>query len=119
MQNVIAQRGTLRHICITWVIVCSITLTQYKKQTDWQMLNVSEKTLITKAGVRPRKVVRRASLVPANILMFQKFAEDFFDPANPNPRQMLTDYKEFITHVSFAGEADTSTEEVMNEFFEF
>jgi hypothetical protein len=57
--------------------------------------------------------------VPANILMFQKFAEDFFDPANPNPRQMLTDYKEFITHVSFAGEADTSTEEVMNEFFEF
>ena len=57
--------------------------------------------------------------VPANILMFQKFAEDFFNPANPNPRQMLTDYKEFITHVSFAGESDTSTEEVMNEFFEF
>ena len=47
---------TLGHsllIYYTWVIVCSITLTQYKKQTDWQMLNVSEKTLITKAGVRP------------------------------------------------------------------
>jgi hypothetical protein len=57
--------------------------------------------------------------VPANILMFQKFAEDFFDPANPNPRQMLTDYKEFITHVSFAGEGDSATEEVINEFFEF
>jgi hypothetical protein len=57
--------------------------------------------------------------VPANILMFQKFAEDFFDPSNPNPRQMLTDYKEFITHVSFAGEGESATEEVINEFFEF
>ena len=51
--------------------------------------------------------------------MFQKFAEDFFNPANPNPRQMLTDYKEFITHVSFAGEGESATEEVINEFFEF
>ena len=57
--------------------------------------------------------------VPANILMFQKFAEDLFDPANPDPRQMLTDYKEFVTHVGFAGEGSESADEVINEFFEF
>ena len=57
--------------------------------------------------------------VPVNILMFQKFAEDFFDPANPNPRQMLVDYAEFLTHVSFAGEEVSAKEEVINDFFEF
>ena len=57
--------------------------------------------------------------VPVNILMFQKFVEDLFDPANPNPRQMLNDYAEFLTHVSFGGEEESATAEVMETFFEW
>ena len=57
--------------------------------------------------------------VPVNILMFQKFAEDILDPANPNPRQMLVDYDEFLTAVSFAGDEGSTKEEVINDFFEF
>jgi len=57
--------------------------------------------------------------VPVNILMFQRFAEDILDPANPNPRQMLVDYDEFLTAVSFAGDEGTTKEEVINDFFEF
>ena len=57
--------------------------------------------------------------VPVNILMFQKFAEDILDPANPNPRQMLVDHDEFLTAVSFAGDEGSTKEEVINDFFEF
>ena len=57
--------------------------------------------------------------VPANILYFQKFAEDLFDPSNPNPRGMIADNREFLTHIGFAGEDDGDNEEVMDTFFEF
>jgi len=57
--------------------------------------------------------------VPVNILKFKKFAEDFFDPSNPNPRQMLVDHEEFLAAVSFAGEEENVKEEVINDFFEF
>jgi hypothetical protein len=57
--------------------------------------------------------------VPANILYFQKFAEDLFDPSNPDPRGMIADHREFLTHIGFAGEDDGDNEEVMDTFFEF
>jgi len=57
--------------------------------------------------------------VPANILYFQNFAEDLFDPSNPNPRGMIADNREFLTHIGFAGEDDGDNEEVMDTFFEF
>ena len=57
--------------------------------------------------------------VPVNIIYFQNFVEDLLDPQNPNPREMISKYKEFLTHISFGGEEDEVDEEVMDTFFEF
>jgi len=57
--------------------------------------------------------------VPVNILMFQKFVEDLFSPNNPNPRQMLVDYAEFLKNASLAGDDETVKDEVLNDFFDF
>lgn len=56
--------------------------------------------------------------VPVNILLFRKFAEDFFNPANPDPRKMITDYAEFLQHISLGGDDDSRKEEVLNQFFD-
>lgn len=65
------------------------------------------------------KAMEVSPYVPVNILMFQKFAEDLFDPANPDPRGMLKTYTDFLRHISFGGEEESVTEEVMDTFFDF
>ena len=57
--------------------------------------------------------------VPVNILRFTKFVEDFFDPSNPNPRQMLQQHEEFIEAVAKEADDENVKEEVLNEYFEF
>jgi hypothetical protein len=65
------------------------------------------------------KAAEVSPYVPVRILMFQKFAEDFFNPATENPREMLTTYKEFLDHISLAGEDDGVKDEILESFFEF
>jgi hypothetical protein len=70
-----------------------------------------------KPAKKSSKAMEVSPYVPVNILMFRKFAEDLFDPANPNPRQMIIDYSEFLRHVGFAGDVPDA-ESVMSTFFE-
>jgi hypothetical protein len=70
-----------------------------------------------KPAKKSSKAMEVSPYVPVNILMFRKFAEDLFDPANPNPRQMIIDYAEFLRHVGFAGDVPDA-ESVMSTFFE-
>ena len=65
------------------------------------------------------KAAEVSPYVPVRILMFQKFAEDFFNPETENPREMLSTYKEFLDHISLAGEDDGVKDEILESFFEF
>jgi len=65
------------------------------------------------------KAMEVSPYVPANILYFQNFVEEVLDPNNPNPRGMIADNKEFLTHIGFAGDDEGDKEEVMEQFFEF
>ena len=76
-------------------------------------------TNIGRSTKKSRKEQEISPYVPVNIIYFQKFVEDLLDPQNPNPREMISKYKEFLTHISFGGEEDEVDEEVMDTFFEF
>jgi hypothetical protein len=54
--------------------------------------------------------------VPQEILFFNQFAIDLLDPANPDPRKMLEDNKQFLEHISF-GNLKVDTSETHNIFF--
>ena len=56
--------------------------------------------------------------VPSNILFFESFVNEFFDPATNNPRQMIADNYEFLESISFGGTSHStkSTEAFTNLF---
>lgn len=74
------------------------------------------------AWVKPSKkasaVNEVSPYVPANILMFQSFAEEVLDPNNKNARAMIKDYAEFLQHISVAGEESDVKDQVLASFFE-
>ncbi len=57
--------------------------------------------------------------VPGEILFFEKFIAELLDPANPNPRQMIIDNKQFLEHISFGGtNSETSSKESFTNLFD-
>lgn len=72
-----------------------------------------------KPAKKSSKVAEVSPYVPVNILLFQRFVEDLFDPATVDPRAMIVNHSEFLAHLSMAGEDDGIQEEVLDKFFEF
>jgi hypothetical protein len=71
-----------------------------------------------KPSKKTSKAAEVSPYVPVNILLFRKFAEDLFDPSNPDPRKMIKDHAEFLRHISLGGEDDALKEDVLNQFFD-
>jgi hypothetical protein len=66
-------------------------------------------------GKRGRAVNETSPYVPGVILMFDRFAEDLFDPSNPDPRRMLEDHQEFLKDISFGSYASSG---LTSQFFD-
>ena len=55
-----------------------------------------------------KKVTSKNDFVPNAILFFNNFVEVLFDPANPDPRQMIQDNQLFLDFISFGDKKNTN-----------
>lgn len=55
------------------------------------------------------KSTNLSKFIPDNILFFNDFVSKLLDPANPNPRHMLHEAKEFLAAISFDDKAEVTT----------
>jgi hypothetical protein len=55
------------------------------------------------------KVINKSDFVLNDIIYFNKFVEELFDPANKNPYKMLETYKDFLESISFGDKKTVTT----------
>lgn len=57
---------------------------------------------------RQKNIVDISPFIPNSILFFEDFVRELFDPATPNPRQLIEDNNSFLESISFGGTSDKS-----------
>lgn len=85
----------------------------------YRMKNISYKNWVR--DKKGRNTNEFSPYVPYSVVYFDSFAEDLLDPANPDPYQMLDDWRAFLEEISFGVDVESDTfdsffaeEEVIN-----
>jgi hypothetical protein len=58
---------------------------------------------------KKNKQLNKSAFVPNNIIFFNSFVQELFDPSTKDPYTMLSQYDEFLDYVSFGDKKDATT----------
>jgi hypothetical protein len=56
---------------------------------------------VLKPGGKSTKAENKSAFIPNEIIYFNSFVEQLFNPATTNPRKLIEDNADFLQHISF------------------